>query len=192
MQINEGTYDARVLSATLTETKNEDPQPVIEVIIEVTGNGLENPVELAKSYYLSDRPDEYNDNKPEWQVSLERLRDIGFKGADISQLGSCVGFVGKAGVKNKTSKRGTAYSAVSWIGRALQAKPMEQAKAKGFAERMKARIQAMEGGRPAAAPAAAQRPAQRAQAPQQRPAQRQQPAPPAPDFNAPDDSEVPF
>lgn len=188
MQINEGTYDARVTRATLTETQSDDPKPVIEVVVELTGNGLETPVELAKSYYLGEEPDSYNDNKPEWQVSLDRLRILGFSGDDITQLDSCVGFVGKAGVKNKVSKKGTAYSAVSWIDKAndYAAKPMEQNRAKNFAQLMKARIQSTGSAQPKPAPRPTQaRPAQ--------PPVRTQPKPkPAEDFTAPDESDIPF
>jgi hypothetical protein len=189
MLINEGKYDARVTKAVLTETTSDDPQPVIEITVELTGKDLKSPVELSKSYYLSDRPDEKNDNKPEWQVSLDRLRILGFEGDDITQLDSVVGFVGVAGVNSRTSKKGTAYSAVSWIDKAntFAAKPMEVSKAKNFAALMKARLQAS---------SATPKPAPRASQPQQRLQQLQcmQPKakPAEPDYNAPDESDVPF
>jgi hypothetical protein len=186
MHINEGTYDARVINAVLTETKGEDPQPVIEVVVELTGNGLEQPVELSKTYWLDDRPDQYNDNKPGWQVSLEKLRDIGFAGDDINELSSVIGFVGKAGIKNK-SKNDVVYSNVSWIGKALGAKPMDTAKAKNFAAQMKAKIAATS---PATTSRPAPRPApQRTQPQPQRPAQSK---PAAPNFTDPDTGDVPF
>lgn len=187
MQITEGKYAARVVNAVLTETSGDDKQPVIEVTVELTGNGLDAPVELSKSYYLSERPDEYNDNKPEWAVSLERLRKLGFAGDDITQLESVIGFVGVAGVKNKVSKKGAAYSVVSWIDRenAQQAKPMESTKAKSFAAQMKAKMQAAGLSSGASAP--------RPQARAAQPPVRTQPKPkPADDFTAPDETDVPF
>lgn len=182
MLINEGTYDARITAATLTETKPQDGagKPVIEVIVELTGGGLDQPVELAKTYWLGEEPDSYNNGKPEWQVSLERLKELGFEGTDITQLGGLIGFVGKAGVKNKTGKNGAAYSAVSWIGKALGSKPMDPSRAQGFAAKMKARIAAMGGGG-GAAPAPSARPA----------ATRTQPKA-APPIVEPDDTDVPF
>lgn len=178
MEINEGTYDARVVNAVLTESKGDDPQPVIEVVVELTGNGLEGPVELSKTYWLGDRLDEYNNNKPDWQVSLDRLREIGFAGDDINELGSLVGFVGKAGVKNK-SKNGTVYSNISWIGKALGPKPMDKAKAKNFAAQMKAKIAAT-----STTPAPASRAPQRTQP---KPA-----AKPAPAVSEEDMGDLPF
>ncbi len=191
MQINEGRYAARIIAAVLTETSGDDKQPVIDVTVELTGNGLEAPVELSKSFYLSDRPDEYNDNKPEWAVSIERLKKLGFVGDNIEQLDSIIGFVGVAGVKNKTSKKGTVYSAVSWIDRenAQQAKPMEPVKAKSFAAAMKAKMQAA-----GLAGSSAPRPQSTANRPaQQRPAPQRQAKPAAePDFIEPDSSDIPF
>ena len=187
MHINEGTYDARVINAVLTETKGENPQPVIEVVVELTGNGLEQPVELSKTYWLDDEPDQFNDGKPGWQVSLEKLRAIGFAGDDINELSSIIGFVGKAGVKNKSSKTNAVYSSVSWIGKALGAKPMDAGKAKNFAAQMKAKIAATSHAattRPAPRPAS-----QRTQPQPQRPAQNK---PAAPSFTDPDTGDVPF
>lgn len=191
MLINEGTYDARITDATLTE-KGEEKKPVIELTIEVTGNGLESPVTLSKTYWFGEEPDQYNEGKREWQVSVERLRELGFVGDDISDLSAVVGFVGRCGVKNKTGTSG-AYSVVSWVGKG-GAKPMAQAKAASFAEQMKAKIRALSDAKPAQPAAqAAARPAQAAQRTQPRPAQRpaQKPAP-EPDFNEPDTSDVPF
>ncbi len=180
MQINEGRYRAKIIAAVLTETSGEERQPVIDVTVELTGNGLEAPVKLSKSYYLSDRPDPYNDNKPEWAVSIERLKKLGFKGDDIDQLESVVGFVGVAGVKNKTSKSGTIYSVVSWIdSESAQAKPMERAKAKSFAAAMKAKMQAAGAGSSA--------PRSTANRPVQQPAQPWQAKP-----EDETDSEIPF
>lgn len=180
MLINEGKYQAKVTAAVLTEA-GQDKKPVIEITAELTGNGLNEPVSLSKTFWLGEQKDEYDEQgRAEWVVSLERLRKIGFTGDDIAQLDSCVGFVGVAGVKTKTGRNGQPYSVMSWIDRASTAKPMEAAKARNFADEMKARIRAVEGSnRPAPAPRAA------AQRPQARPAAQ-------PEFTAPDDSEIPF
>lgn len=177
MLIKEGKYQAKVTAAVLGEA-GQDKKPVIEITADVMGNGLEEPVSLTKTFWLGEEPDKYDDQRrPEWVVSLERLRKIGFTGDDIAQLDSVVGFVGVAGVKTKPGKN---YSIISWIDEASGAPPMAAAKAKSFAEQMKARIKSVESGnRPAPAP----RPA--AQRPQARPA-------PQPESNAPDDSEIPF
>lgn len=181
MLINEGKYQAKVIAAVLTEA-GEDKKPVIEITAELTGNGLNEPVSLSKTFWLGEQKDEYDEQgRAEWAVSLERLRKIGFTGDDIAQLDSCVGFVGVAGVKTKTSKNGQKYSALSWIDRANTAKPMEAAKAKSFAEQMKARIKSVEGSN---RPAPAARPAPTRTPPKA--------AAPQPEFTAPDDSEIPF
>lgn len=189
MLINEGTYDARIINAVLTE-KGEEKNPVIELTVEITGNGLESPAELSKTFWFGEKLDEYNENKPEWQVSFERLRELGFVGEDISDMSAVIGFTGRCGVKNKSGKNG-AYSVVTWIGRS-GSKPMPANKAASFADQMRARLAAMNGGK--AAPQASARPAQQRPAqPAQRPAQR--PAPQAKaveDFSAPDTSDVPF
>lgn len=180
MQINEGTYDARIIKATLTETKPSagDPTPIVELIVELTGGALEEPVELAKAYWLGDKIDEKH-NEAEWKVSIQKLREFGFEGDDVTQLGSIVGFVGKAGVINKTKNNATS-STIQWIGKAFGSKPMDPSRAQGFAAKMKARIAAMGGGA-ASAPSARPVPT------------RTQPKPAAQAFAVePDDTDVPF
>lgn len=179
MQIKEGTYDARIIKATLTETKPSagDPTPIIEVIVELTVPDHDQPVEFSKGYWLGDKIDEKH-GKEEWKVSVESLRKIGFEGNDVAQLDSLIGFVGKAGVLSKT-KNGTTYSVVTWIGKALGSKPMDPSRAQGFAAKMKARLAAMSAGGAAPAPSARPVPT------------RTQPKP-APAIVEPDDTDVPF
>ncbi len=189
MLINEGKYKARVVRAVLTEA-GQDKKPVIEITAELTGGDVAEPVQLSKTFWLGEEIDTYDEDKrAEWVVSIEKLRKIGFDGDDITQLDSCIGFVGVAGVKNKPNKNGGgSHSTISWIGPEMGAKPMDASKAKSFAEQMKARIRAVEGGnRPAPnnRPTPIARPAPTRTQPQSRPA-------PQESFTAPDDGEIPF
>lgn len=181
MDIVEGKHQCRITGAQLTEAQTSPPKPVIEVVADVWGgpSGIEEtaPVSIKKTYWLGDNVDAYDEQKrPEWQVSLEKLRKLGFKGDDITQLASLVGFAGACGVKIKNG-----YADLAWIGTdgAKLSPAMPAAKAASFAEQMKARIQAM-------GPAKTGGPPQRTQPkPASKPAVE-------PDFTAPDTSDVPF